>query len=119
MATRAPASRQMRAAARSSGPALCARTPTWAQADPIQAIMQSRIYEFKAIHKFVMPCNSSIHHAMQVYAAYDRMHMYTGLEQTLSDCLRRNDKKFSHSLSKSMITLAPECSASSSDERHT
>ena len=33
MATRAPASRQMRAAARSSGPALCARTPTWAQAD--------------------------------------------------------------------------------------
>ena len=81
--------------------------------------MQSRIYEFKAIHKFVMPCNSSIHHAMQIYAAYDRMHMYTGLEQTLSDCLRRNDKKFSHSLSKSMIALAPECSASSSDERHT
>ena len=66
-----------------------------------------------------MPCNSSIHHAMQIYAAYDRMHMYTGLEQTLSDCLRRNDKKFSHSLSKSMIALAPECSASSSDERHT
>ena len=33
VATRAPASRQMRAAARSSGPARCARTPTWAQAD--------------------------------------------------------------------------------------